>query len=165
MTHIAQALLEAQSRGLDRLDAQLLLLHALSRATHDRAWLLAHDTDTLPAPVQTTFGALVQRRPDLIVTSSTATVGAIMKATSTIPIVFYGIGDPVGSGLVVSLARPGGNVTGIGGLAVGAYAKQLELLAEAVPGARRIGAARIEGSVTRRTFRLNRSPSDQPVSS
>jgi putative ABC transport system substrate-binding protein len=82
---------------------------------------------------------LVQRRPDLIVTSTTPTVGPIMKATSTIPIVFYGVGDPVGSGIVASLARPGGNVTGIGGLAVGAYAKQPELLTQAVPGARRIG--------------------------
>ena len=62
MTSTAQALLEAQSRGLDRLDAQLLLLHALGRAPHDRAWLLAHDTDALPPAVQATFDALVQRR-------------------------------------------------------------------------------------------------------
>ncbi|QDL36659.1 HemK/PrmC family methyltransferase [Rhodoferax sediminis] len=62
MTSIAQALLEAQSRGLDRLDAQLLLLHALGRATHDRAWLLVHDTDALPPAVEATLDASVQRR-------------------------------------------------------------------------------------------------------
>ena len=62
MTSIAHALLEAQSHGLDRLDTQLLLLDALGRATHDRAWLLAHDTDTLPSTARAAFDALVQRR-------------------------------------------------------------------------------------------------------
>ena len=62
MTRIAQALLQIQSRGVDRLDAQLLLLHALGRSAHDRAWLLAHDTDALPPAVQATLDALVQRR-------------------------------------------------------------------------------------------------------
>jgi len=59
---IAQALLQAQSRGLDRLDAQLLLLHALGRPAQDRAWLLAHDTDALPAATQAALDAAVQRR-------------------------------------------------------------------------------------------------------
>jgi release factor glutamine methyltransferase len=59
---IAQALLQAQSRGLDRLDAQLLLLHALGRPAHDRAWLLAHDTDALPAAAPAALAAAVQRR-------------------------------------------------------------------------------------------------------
>ena len=62
MTSITHALRQAQSRGLERLDAQLLLLHALGHAAHDRAWLLAHDLDALPASVQTAFDALVRRR-------------------------------------------------------------------------------------------------------
>ncbi|MEO7129447.1 MAG: HemK/PrmC family methyltransferase, partial [Rhodoferax sp.] len=62
MTSIAQTLFEAQSRGLDRLDAQMLLLHALGHSAHDRAWLLAHDFDALPAAVQVTFDALTRRR-------------------------------------------------------------------------------------------------------
>ncbi|MGH8821099.1 MAG: peptide chain release factor N(5)-glutamine methyltransferase [Rhodoferax sp.] len=62
MTSINHALLEAQSRGLDRLDAQLLLLHALGRSANDRAWLLAHDLDALPTAVRVIFGALAQRR-------------------------------------------------------------------------------------------------------
>ena len=61
-TTLAQALRHAQALGLDRLDAQLLLLHALNRPTHDRAWLLAHDTDDLPAPAAVVFEASVQRR-------------------------------------------------------------------------------------------------------
>ena len=45
---VAHALARIQGLGLDRLDAQMLVLHVLGRAPHDRAWLLAHDTDTLP---------------------------------------------------------------------------------------------------------------------
>lgn len=58
---ISQALVAAQSLGLARLDAQLLLLHALGRAARERAWLLAHDTDELPPRVQTLY-ELCQRR-------------------------------------------------------------------------------------------------------
>jgi release factor glutamine methyltransferase len=61
-TTLAQALRHAQTLGLDRLDAQLLLLHALERPTHDRAWLLAHDSDDLPLPAAVVFEAGVQRR-------------------------------------------------------------------------------------------------------
>jgi release factor glutamine methyltransferase len=59
---ITQALLAAQSQGLDRLDAQLLMLHALVRPAHDRAWLLAHDGDGMTPAQQATFEAAVQRR-------------------------------------------------------------------------------------------------------
>lgn len=62
MSTLSQALLTAQRHGLDRLDAQLLLLHALGHPAHDRAWLLAHDTDALSPTEQTTFDACVQRR-------------------------------------------------------------------------------------------------------
>ena len=62
MPTLAQALLQAQSLSLDRLDAQLLLLHALDKPAFQRAWLLAHDTDELPARAQAGFDALVRRR-------------------------------------------------------------------------------------------------------
>ncbi|MEI8028254.1 MAG: peptide chain release factor N(5)-glutamine methyltransferase [Comamonadaceae bacterium] len=62
MTTISQALRIAQSQGLDRLDAQLLLLHALGKPVHDRAWLLAHDTDKVPAMAQVTLDTCVLRR-------------------------------------------------------------------------------------------------------
>lgn len=61
---IAQALAAALARGLDRLDAQLLLLHALGRPAQARAWLLAHDTDALPAAAAQAFAALCTRRLD-----------------------------------------------------------------------------------------------------
>jgi release factor glutamine methyltransferase len=59
---LAQALAAAASLGLERLDAQLLLLHALGRDAQERAWLLAHDTDVLDAPAQGAFLALCERR-------------------------------------------------------------------------------------------------------
>ena len=61
-TTLAQALRHAKALGLDRLDAQILLLHALERPAHDRAWLVAHDTDELSAPAAAAFEARVQRR-------------------------------------------------------------------------------------------------------
>ncbi len=62
MPTLAQALIAAQSDGLDRLDAQLLLLHVLDRPAHQRAWLLAHDSDTLAPGAQAALDACVQRR-------------------------------------------------------------------------------------------------------
>lgn len=59
---VAQAASWAQTLGLPRLDAQVLLLHALGRAPHDRAWLLAHGDDALDAAAQTTFADATQRR-------------------------------------------------------------------------------------------------------
>jgi len=80
----------------------------------------------------------VERKFDLIICAGTQPAVAAQRATTTIPIVFYFVGDPVGAGLVATLARPGANVTGLGGLGPGVYAKMLELLTEAAPRARRI---------------------------
>jgi release factor glutamine methyltransferase len=59
---VAQALAAAVALGVDRLDAQLLLLHALGRAAHDRAWLLAHDTDAMPDAAWSALSAQLSRR-------------------------------------------------------------------------------------------------------
>lgn len=59
---VAQVIAAALARGLERLDAQLLLLHAFGKPAHERAWLLAHDTDLLPPATQAMFDAFVQRR-------------------------------------------------------------------------------------------------------
>jgi release factor glutamine methyltransferase len=60
--NLSDALRAAQDKGLDRLDAQILLLHALQKPTHDRAWLLSHDTDFLTPAQQQRFDTLIQRR-------------------------------------------------------------------------------------------------------
>ena len=79
----------------------------------------------------------VRRNVDVIVTSGSA-VPTLMKATSTIPIVFGIDGDPVGRGLVASLSRPGGNVTGMSALAPDVAGKRAELLRELLPQFRRL---------------------------
>ena len=82
---------------------------------------------------------LVRLKVDLLVSWSTQGVTAAKNATATIPIVMITVRDPVGTGLVASLARPGGNVTGMSGSAgLEIAAKQLELLKETVPGIRRV---------------------------
>jgi putative tryptophan/tyrosine transport system substrate-binding protein len=80
----------------------------------------------------------VRRKVEVIVTSGTAVIVAAMQATSVTPIVFAAAGDPVGTGLVASLARPGGNVTGLSIQQTDVASKRLELLREVVPGLRRL---------------------------
>jgi putative tryptophan/tyrosine transport system substrate-binding protein len=80
----------------------------------------------------------VRRKVDIIVTSATPPTTAAKQATSVIPIVFAAVGDPVGTGLVASLARPGGNATGLSLQQTDAAGKRLELLREAIPGIRRL---------------------------
>jgi ABC-type uncharacterized transport system substrate-binding protein len=86
----------------------------------------------------------VQRKVDVIVTAGTAFVVAAKQATSVIPIIFAAAGDPVGTGLVASLARPGGNITGLSIQQPDVAAKRLELLREVVPS---LGRLAILGNV------------------
>ena len=85
---------------------------------------------------------LVRLKVDLIVTSGGPTPSAAKGATSTIPIVMATSVDPVGNGLVASLARPGGNVTGLSSLAPELLSKRLEILKDAVPRLSRVGLLR-----------------------
>jgi putative tryptophan/tyrosine transport system substrate-binding protein len=81
---------------------------------------------------------LVARAPDVILAATTAAVLALKRTTSIVPIVFVGVVDPVGSGLVVSLPRPGGNATGFTLFEYALAAKWLELLKEIAPGVTRV---------------------------
>jgi ABC-type uncharacterized transport system substrate-binding protein len=80
----------------------------------------------------------VRRKVDLIFANGTEPAVAAKRATSIIPIIFPTAGDPIGSGLVSSLARPGGNVTGLSNLSTDLAAKRLEILREVFPGLRRL---------------------------
>jgi len=92
--------------------------------------------DRLPALA----AELAAARPDVIVTLNTPGARAAIQATKQIPIVMTSVGDPIGSGFVSNLARPGGNVTGISNVVAELASKRLALLKELVPGARRIAA-------------------------
>jgi putative ABC transport system substrate-binding protein len=81
---------------------------------------------------------LSRRKPDVIVVESTAAALAARQATTTIPIVLAIVADPVGSGLVESLARPGGNVTGLTNQTVELTTRRLSFIREAIPKAKRV---------------------------
>jgi putative ABC transport system substrate-binding protein len=83
---------------------------------------------------------LVQLRMDLILTRGTPAALAAKRATRTIPVVITGVGDPVGQGVIVSLAQPGGNITGLSAAVTEIFPKRVQLLKELVPGATRIAA-------------------------
>jgi len=92
---------------------------------------------------------LVRLKVDLIVASGASAPLAAKSATATIPIVMITFPDPVGAGLVVSLARPGGNVTGLSGLAIELNTKRLEVLKDAVLKLSRVGLLRTAGGSDR----------------
>jgi len=94
---------------------------------------------------------LVALKVDVIVAGPTPAALAAKQATRTIPIVFASGGDPVTDGLVTSLARPGGNVTGLSGLSPELVGKRLEHLKQAVPGVTRVAALWHPGAVGERT--------------
>jgi putative ABC transport system substrate-binding protein len=82
---------------------------------------------------------LINSNVDVIVAWATPTIIAVRHATSIIPIVMVGVGDPIGSGFIASLARPGGNITGLTNISVDLSAKLMEMFVELVPGMKRIG--------------------------
>ena len=83
--------------------------------------------------------AAVARKPDLIFAPTGAAAGAAVRATSSIPVVFVSVSDPIAAGLIKSLPRPGGNATGVFHMGGEIISKRLELVREALPRAKRIG--------------------------
>src|SRR5262249_6107694 len=118
---------------------------AFTQRLHQLGWIdgrtvaiVLRAAESRPERVNDIAAEFVRLNVDIIVTSGTLIVAALKQATSTIPIVFAVAGDPVGNGLVSSLARPGGNVTGLSLLQAETAGKRLELLREMVPGLRRL---------------------------
>ena len=107
-------------RELGYTDGQNIVIEQISWAGQD---------EELP----TLAAELVRRKVDLLVAGTTPRALAARNATTTIPIVMVNVADPVASGLVVSLARPGGNVTGLSRVSLDLIGKNLELLREAAP--------------------------------
>jgi putative ABC transport system substrate-binding protein len=86
--------------------------------------------DRFPALIAELIGAKV----DVIVTAGTPATLAVKKATTSVPLVMVAVGDPVGTGIIPSLSRPGGNITGLTSISTEMDGKRLELLREVVPG-------------------------------
>jgi putative tryptophan/tyrosine transport system substrate-binding protein len=136
------ALLEAFRQGLSELGyvegRNIFIDYRWAEGTPDRFPALAAE--------------LISLRVDVIVTQSNPAVEALQQATRTIPIVVVAMGDPVGSGFVDSIARPGGNITGFSNLAERLAGKWLELLKEAVPKVSRLAVLAVSQTTAHRTF-------------
>jgi putative ABC transport system substrate-binding protein len=135
----------APLRELGWIEGQNLLLE--QRYTNGRAELLRPFAEEL-----------VRLKVEVIVTRGTDAAVAAKNSTTTIPIIMYSVGDPVRTGLVASLARPGGNVTGFSIVGPELDAKRLALLRELLPGLQRVGA--LENS-TNPYFRAAREDFEQ----
>ena len=109
------------------------------------------DAEGKPERLPALAAELVALKVDVIVAAGTPPALAAKQATRTLPIVFATAADPVGSGLVTSLARPGGNVTGLSILAPELVGKRLELLKQAVPGVSRVAVLWQPGDFGERT--------------
>jgi putative ABC transport system substrate-binding protein len=100
------------------------------------------------AEIRKQAAELVALAPDVILAHGASTVGPLLQATRTVPIVFPITGDPVGAGFVDSLARPGGNVTGFMTFEYSMSGKWVELLKQIAPGVARVAVIRDAGSPT-----------------
>jgi putative ABC transport system substrate-binding protein len=118
-----------------------------------QGWISGHNleidyrwSDGQPEHYEKIAKDFVNRGVDVIVTAGTSAVAAAKKATKTIPIVFAAAGDPARTGLVHSLAKPGGNVTGLSNGQTALAGKRLQLLHQAVPGMKKLGVIGNGGS-------------------
>jgi putative tryptophan/tyrosine transport system substrate-binding protein len=124
-------------------------LAAFVQALQERGWAVGRNVqiDTRwgegdPDRYRQYAAELINREPDVVMTSGGSAVSALQRTTRTVPIVFVTVTDPVGGGLVASLARPGGNTTGFTQFEFGMSAKWLELLKEIAPDVARVGVLR-----------------------
>jgi putative ABC transport system substrate-binding protein len=127
---------------------------ALSKGLHELGW-----TDGRNARIEFRWGAgnadqyrkmaseLIALAPDVVVALGTLVMGALQRETRTVPIVFVSVSDPVGGGVVESLARPGGNATGFASPEYGTSGKYLELLKEIAPRLTRAAVTRDPGNI------------------
>ncbi|MFZ0115738.1 MAG: ABC transporter substrate-binding protein, partial [Xanthobacteraceae bacterium] len=124
---------------------------AFARRLHDLGWIEGRTiaieyrwADGRSERLAEIAAEFAQLKVDIIVTAGTPAVMAAKQAAPVVPIVFAAVGDPVGAGLVTTLARPGGNVTGLSVLSVDLAGKRLDLLREAISN---LGRLAIMGNV------------------
>jgi putative ABC transport system substrate-binding protein len=119
-------------------------IRAFLQALHGHGWVIGRNVRmeyrwaVNPASVPTYAAELVALAPDVILANAVVSAWALLRATRTLPIVFVAATEPVGSGLVESMAHPGGNTTGFASAEFGISAKSLELLKEIAPAVTRV---------------------------
>jgi putative ABC transport system substrate-binding protein len=123
--------------GKDRLAAFRQALEQLGWTDGHNVWIDTRWSAALPDNTRKYAVEFAGLAPDVVVAVGSATVGPLLQATRTVPIVFVAVPDPVGAGFVESLARPGGNATGFVMYEYSLSAKWVELLKEIAPGVRR----------------------------
>jgi len=130
----------SQSVSVSRLEAFRRGLRELGYTEGKNIIIEYRYTEGKPDRLNDMAAELIRLKVDVVVTSSSASVRAVKKASATTPVVFAAVGDPVASGLVASLAKPGGNITGLTMLSQELSGKRLELLKEAFPKLTRVAA-------------------------
>ena len=125
----AQGLAKVLKQELERLGWTEINLHVDFRWSADNLELLSVNVKEM-----------IALRPDVIVTTNNQTTGIVAQQTRIIPVVFANAGDPLGTGLVASMAHPGSNVTGFAGYEPELAGKWIQLLIEMAPGTRRLAA-------------------------
>jgi ABC-type uncharacterized transport system substrate-binding protein len=130
--------------GEDRMSFMASFIRRLNELGHvegQRFHLEYRSAEGRPEVLPALASELVSTKPDVFVTGfGTVAARAAKSAAGTIPVVFMAVGDPVGAGVVESLARPGGNVTGLSDLASNLQGSRLQLLREVAPGASLVAA-------------------------
>ncbi len=128
-------------------DSSTVMVNAFLQGLHDLGYTEGQNIalereygEWSPDRLRALAADLVRRRVDVIVANSTPAARAVRQATSTIPVIAIGMADPVEDELVVSFARPGGNVTGTTFLGPELVAKRLQLLRDIIPGLTRVAA-------------------------
>ena len=119
-------ILEARLRDLGYVEGRNLVI--------ERRW-----ADGAEARLPLLAQELIAQKPEVILVTTTPATQTLMRLTDTVPIVFMGVADPVAAGLVASLARPGGNVTGFSAQLTDVNEKRFDLLREILPQAKRFG--------------------------
>jgi putative ABC transport system substrate-binding protein len=132
------ALLENDQEGQKYVSSLLNGLHQLGWGPGRNLQIEYRWTGADPARIQTYAAELVRLKPDVILANSPLVVAPLQQQTKTIPIVFTQVSDPVGSGFVASLNRPGGNITGLTPGEFSMAGKYLELLKEIAPSVTRV---------------------------
>ena len=146
--------------ALASLAAGARLRAAFKQGMHDLGWLEGKNVEYEIVSAEGDMNRLdalarelVAHKVDVIVATASQATHAAQRATKTIPIVMTGVGDPVGSGFVASLAKPGGNITGISSQAVELLGKQIQILHEVTPLSRRIAILSNEGNPSHAAYR------------